>query len=205
MQGVCDVGGRSLGRDVVQDQVDPAGFQRRKDRPVERGHVHRSHEAVVQIVVVLGNPEHVKLLRILRSVQRRGESHGDIRMGGGVGLYVGNALDDVGVLEQRAWHAGVDVTRGADDAGKQPGEITAAGGIVADFVARLDAGERKRFNRFATDIPGRVACRTRRVGNRLGNSRGGRVSRLGLAQCRLGSNQRQDCAGENAGVHARHG
>lgn len=72
---------------------------------------HRPHEAILQVVVVLGDPENIELFRVLRRIQRRGEGHADIRMDDCECLNLGNALDDVGKFEQTARHTGIDVTR----------------------------------------------------------------------------------------------
>ena len=62
-------------------------------------------------------------------------------MGDCVPLNFSNTRHDVGVLEQGAWHARVDVTLRAHYSGEEAGEIAGAGGIVSDPVPRLDAGE----------------------------------------------------------------
>ena len=123
---------------MVQDEVRATGFEGRKDRTIERTHVDRPHEAVMQIVIVLGNPEHVEFFRIFGRIQRRCQAHGDIRMSEGVGFDLGNALDDVGIFEQRARYACIDVTVRSDDGCEQSGKVARTGGIVGDFVAGLE-------------------------------------------------------------------
>lgn len=116
----------------------------------------------------MGNPEYVELFRVRGRAQRRCESYRDIRMGDGVGLKLRNTLDDVGILEQGARHAGIDVTLGTCHVGEQPGEVAGTGGIVGNLVVRLHTRKLQRLRRLAIGVTGRVGGRTRRVGGRCG-------------------------------------
>jgi hypothetical protein len=77
--------GDPVRRDVIEHDMDSAGLQRCIDCAVERCHVHGSHEGIVQVVLVLGNPEYVELFRVGRGIQRGCESYRDVRVGDRVG------------------------------------------------------------------------------------------------------------------------
>ncbi len=50
---------------MIENYVKATGLQGVVDGLVKRGGVNRSHELVMQVVVISGNPEQVELLREL--------------------------------------------------------------------------------------------------------------------------------------------
>src|ERR1700683_800659 len=81
MQGLGYIGGSARSGGMIENYIYATGLQRTVDGFVKHGGVNRPHELVMQVMIVLGNPEQVELFRELYSFERRGGRHREVWMG----------------------------------------------------------------------------------------------------------------------------
>src|SRR5687767_7543388 len=186
MQGVGVAGAGATRGGMIFDHEDSAPLRCLEQGLVDHRQVRRAETLVVQIVVILRNPDEVERLR-RDEILGRGTGgpvlinnsgivirRPELRRGTLFSLQKACSYIGARVLRRFRLRAGrnrdgVDMSRLADGLAEDPGEISIAWHEVRDLVTRLDAGESDDRSGVATRVAFTVRVRSLRVRDRFRN------------------------------------
>src|SRR5215470_17034259 len=100
MQCFGHVRGRTRSGGMIENYICAAGLERIVDSLVERCDVDRTHELVVQVMVISRNPEQIELLGELQSFERRGRRHRNVGVSDRIALQLRGLLHEMLELEE---------------------------------------------------------------------------------------------------------